>query len=268
MRLCLSVLLMMWTSGNFLGVFAQETPRSGFAIVTLVSGNVAGLVATETLKNTISGELEQTVVAPSALITSASLLVPVGPLSESTTAIAIANPSLGSGAVNLVLNDTFGRIVLDTTVRLGPREQFSRYLNEFFAKEPIAFSTPLLLTVSSEIPVAILAFNSRASDFAIIPLTSLSTPTPVPVQPLQTVSTFNALATPTIGGANSLLFTQVVSGGDWSADIAIGNTSALTQVVRIDFFSSAGLITRSLTDIAIQPRGVFFFSTSIAGGVF
>src|SRR5262245_43495146 len=113
-RLMLTALLMMLSSGNILGALAQETtPRSGFAIVTLVSGNVAGLIASETLKNTTSAGTEQTVVPPSPVITSASFLVHVGPLAEDTTAIAIANPSMSAGGVNLVLTDALGRVVLN-----------------------------------------------------------------------------------------------------------------------------------------------------------
>ena len=99
------------------------------------------------------------------------------------TAIAIANPSIGSGGVNLVLTNTVGGFVADATIQLGPREQFSRFLNEIFPLQ-VGVSTPLLLTVSAELPVAILALNFQGEDFAQIPLTSLSFPTPVPAQPL------------------------------------------------------------------------------------
>src|SRR5690349_19020392 len=58
--------------------FAQDTTRTGFAIVTVLSGNVAALVATENLINTNAGT-QQAVVAPSILITQASILVPLGP---------------------------------------------------------------------------------------------------------------------------------------------------------------------------------------------
>src|SRR5262249_22517068 len=67
-------------------------------------------------------------------------------------------------------------------IELGPFAQFSNFLDELFSTPPAAFSTPLLLTVSSEIPVSILALNFRSADFASIPLTSLSAPSLVPVQ--------------------------------------------------------------------------------------
>jgi len=166
--------------------FAQDSTRTGFAIVTVLSGNIAGLVATENLINT-NGGTEQTVVAPSILITQASILVTLGPISENTTAIAIANPSLGTGGVNLVLNDATGGVVGNTTMVIGPRGQISRYLNEIFTLQSAPQATPLLLTISSELPVAVLALNFRNGSFSPIPLTSLSFPTPVPVQTLTPV---------------------------------------------------------------------------------
>ena len=311
MRSFMRVLLAIWCSGSLLVAFAQETTiSSGFAIVTVVSGNIGGLIGSETLRNSTVFDVDQAVVGPSPLITSASILAPVGPIAENTTAIAIANPSAGAGGVNLILTDEVGGVVLDTVVNVGPFGQLSRYLNDFLASEPTT-ARQLLLTVSSEIPIAILAFQFRGNDFASIPLTSLSAPTPVPIQPITatpippptpalTTSTFagfglgitqvptvtfpvgtfptgtfttvpapTVASTLTIGGATALTFTQVASGGGWATDITIGNTSAGLQVIRIDFFNSDGIQTRSLTDIAIPSRGVFFFSTDPASaGVF
>jgi len=332
MRSFIGFFLIVWSSGTLLAGFAENTtPSSGFALVTLVSGNVAGLVGTETLRNRTTSGVEQAVMPPSPLVTTASILVPVGAVGENTTAIAIANPSIASGGVNLILTDNIGTVVLNVVVQLGPRGQLAKYLNEFFATQAVAFSTPLLLTVSSEIPVSIVAFNFRGEEFASIPLVSLSAPIPVAVQPLsietcstpttlptaasgfglgvapsprcsiigvQTVTPPSAVqpgfglglppATPptaifftppvtvsnspvptvtsatAIGGTATLVFPQVVTGGAWSTDIVLGNTSAGTQTVRIDFFSPDGFVTGSLTDITIPARGVFFFSSEVS----
>ena len=143
MRSLISVILIVWCSGTLLAGFAPNTtPRSGFALVTLVSGNIAGLVGTETVRKRTSSGSEQAVIPPSPLITTASMLVPVGSVGENTTAIAIANPSTGSGGVNLILTDKIGTVVMNVVVHLGPSGHFSKYLNEFFAT-PVAFSTPL-----------------------------------------------------------------------------------------------------------------------------
>jgi hypothetical protein len=297
----------LWVSGTLLvaSALAQDsTIHSGFAVVTVVSGNVGGLIGTETLTNQTAIGPQSAVVAPSALVTTASILVHVGPGSETTTALALANPSSGSGGVNLILTDESGSLVLNNVIHLGPFGQFTKFLNELFPNGPPTFTTPLLLTISSEIPLGIIAFDFRGVAFASIPLTSLSTPTPVAVQPVNstvpttqlnpvpttptgvfpgfglgvatpivpipivppTFTTPQTIATtPTIGGASALMFSQVAFGGGWSTVIAVANTSAGLQTIRIDFFGANGLSIGSITNIAIQPLGVFQFSTDAFG---
>jgi len=327
MRLLNRVLLVMLFSGHLLGVFAQDrTTHTGFAVITLVSGTPAGLVSTETIENHGGAEVEHAVLSPAPLTTNASILVTVGATGDNSTAIAVANPSSGSGGVNLILTDTQGRVVLNTTFTLGPGGQLTRFLNEFFATTPAGFTTPLLLTVSSEIPVAILALNFRAFDFSAVPLTSLATPTPIAVQPLTSQAvgsqplaqpvarpaptvmfpgfglgmpamaplpmmvtppvTITGIGTPTltgtvtmgmaplpgtatttvptIGGPGALVFPQVVTGGGWTTEVAVGNSSAGTLVIRIDFFSPTGVLLQSVTGITIAPQGVFFVTADLS----
>jgi hypothetical protein len=283
MRLVLRILILMGAAGNLLGVFAQETTvRSGFAVVTVVSGNAAGLIATANLRNNDSSGIEHSVVGPSPLVISGSMLVNVQPELNNTTALAIANPSLGSGAVNLILTDPAGGVVLNTTIQLGPRAHFSRFIHDLFPTLPSGLPSPLLLTLSSEIPVAVLALNFRGSDFSSVPLTSLSNAIPVPIQALTPIPTVTTTATSTftvsavgvqstdtvnIGGGTAIVFPQVTTGDDWATDISIGNTSTQTDVVRVDFFNADGTNGASFADIVIQPRGVFFFSTESAASI-
>jgi hypothetical protein len=291
------ILLLMLCSGSLLSVFAQDSvPRSGFAVVTLVSGNVAALTASETLRNEASAGPAQVILAPSLLVTSASLLVPFGPL-ENTTAIAIANPSTSAGSVNLVLSDSGGNVVFDTNIALGPHSQVSKFLNQFLPEAVLGFSPAMLLTISSEIPVGIVALNLRAGELTSIPLTSLPAPAAVVVQPPATAATVPANApqagfgiglpapppakpaspfpvtvtnspiptTNSVVSGVSLVFPQVVTGFNWSTQIAIGNTSTTTQVARVDFFDPGGFQTGSFTDVVVPARGVVVVSADAAG---
>jgi hypothetical protein len=358
-RSFIRLLLVLGCSGNLLGVFAQDTTtRSGFAVVTLVAGNIAGLIGTETIRNQTGSGTEQAIASPAPLVTGASILVPVDPVAQNTTSVALANPSLGAGSVNLVLTDARGATVSNVVVTLQPRTQVSRFLSEFFGAQLAGSNNPLLLTISSEIPIGIGAFNFRDNDFTSVPLTSLSFATPVAVQtvagvpvttfqpvttvqpittiqpvttvqpvqvvqtPIQvvqpvtatppgpnpgfglglptepgaittvtqpisvtgvplpapvtvtvpsTVSTTVAATTPVavvpadvIGGAASLVFPQIVTGGGWSTELAIGNTSVGSQSVRIDFFGADGVVATSLTNVLIPPRGVVFFTVDLS----
>jgi hypothetical protein len=190
MRSSIRVFVALLLCGSLPVTLAQSTAtRTGFAVITLVSGNIAGLIATETLINTTSAGTAQVTVGPAVLVSSASLLVTIGPPDVNTTSIAVANPSIGSGSVNLLLTNQNGAALVNTVVPLGPRQQFARNLNDFFAVQPTEPATLALLTVLSEIPVAILALNSRDGDFTSIPLTSLASPTPIPIQALTPLPT-------------------------------------------------------------------------------
>jgi hypothetical protein len=288
----------MCFSGSFLGAFAQDSvSRSGFAVVTLVSGNVPGLIATETIRNQASAAPDQTILAPSPLITSASLLVSVGPVIENTTAIAIANPSTGAGAVNLVLSDMGGNLIFNTNVVLGPNEQVAKFLNEFFTIPPAGFTPAMLLTISSQIPVGIVALNFRGGGVTSVPLANLVTATPVLVQPAMpipptvppttppaglgiglpappepkpaspfpvTVTSSPVPTTNSVVGGVSLVFPQVVTGLNWSTEIAIGNTSTTSQVAQVDFFDPSGVQTGSFTHVLVPARGVVVLSAADA----
>jgi hypothetical protein len=251
-RYTIRLIIFLCCSGNLLAAFATDVPRSGFAIVTVVSGNIADLVTTERLTNNITTIAEEQILPPSPFFTTASILVSFGASSEPTSAIAIANPSVVTGGVNLLLTDGRGGVVSTATVHLGPRGHISRFLTELFAIEPTQVPSPLLLTLSSEIPVAILAFNFRGAAFEAIPITTGNL-IPPPASGLTPSSR--------VIGGNAVVFGQVAAGGGWSTQIVIANTSDGNNFVRIDFFGTNGIGFGSLTDIFVPPRGVAVLST-------
>ena len=243
--------------------FGQEAIQSGFAVVTPTSGDIAGLVAHERLTNHTVAGAQQTIVPPSILYTSAWMLIPFGSAEENMAAIAIANPTMTSGSVNLVLTNDKGVVVLNRRIQLGTRGQFSRFVRELFTNPPDGFTNPLLLTIVADVPVAILGLDFTAVSIAPIPLTSFSLPTAVPMQPLIPPPTPSTPPTSDfIGGSRALVFPQTAAGGGWSTEIEIGNASTTTQVVRIDIFAPDGTLIRSIVDVAIPPGGVFSHSTS------
>jgi hypothetical protein len=94
-------------------------------------------------------------------------------------------------------------------------------------------------------------------------------PAPITITVPSTVSNTVVATTPVvpadvIGGPASLVFPQIVTGGGWSTELAIGNTSAGAQSVRIDFFGSDGRVASSLTNVLIPPRGVVFFTADLS----
>src|SRR5215471_18817422 len=102
--------------------------QTGFAIVTVVSGSSAGIVPSETLTFSAFGVTTQTVVTPSPLLTNSALAVSLGTNGGGSTGIAIANPTISTGHVQLSLTDPFGIPILNQTISILPRGQFSQFL--------------------------------------------------------------------------------------------------------------------------------------------
>jgi len=65
----------------------------------------------------------------------------------------------------------------------------------------------------------------------------------------------------TVGGTGAFILPQVANGDGWFTEITISNTSSVTQTVRIDFFDPRGLAVRSVGNILIPSRGIFFLSS-------
>jgi hypothetical protein len=70
---------------------------------------------------------------------------------------------------------------------------------------------------------------------------------------------------PNVGGAGALLFPQFVTGGGWSTEIAILNTSSASITVRLDIFTQSGvplpvtlngLTASSFTNLIIPANGI------------
>lgn len=274
--LCLFVLV-------FSALAQAQTPviQTGFAIITVESGNSAGLAPVETLIHNESGVTTTTDVPPAPLLTNSAMVINLGTFAAGETGLAIVNPTASAGHVLLSVTDPFGTSILNQTITILPRGQLSRFVNELFAGQ-ITSTTPAtgLLTITADVPVGVAALNFRADGFSASPLTSLSSPMPLsattftPVTNVTTTGTTTvfpvvsvmpstssvqttATASTTVGGGASFLLPQVVTGAGWSTQITVANNSAGQQALRIDFFDPNGVLLKTITGITIQPRGLF-----------
>jgi len=249
-RLVYAVLLGIFADG---ASFGQVGPlRTGFAVVTPITGGKLALSVTETFTERLAGNLLQSTVQPSPLTTLTSMVVNSDPTSAQNTGIAILDPFDVPANVTLSLVDPQGVIIGARTVIIERRQQRSRFLTELFAGVPeLTKSFTGQLFISSDVPVAVLALAFSGPFFTAVPATQLS----------GNIS-FTA---DNLDGA--LLLPQVASGGGWVSTITIANTSILPQSVRIDFFDSnngsVGLpISFSVPNTIVQPGGVVTFSTA------
>jgi hypothetical protein len=183
MPLVIRVLLALFLLGLPNVAHAQTTGslHTGFAIITVQSGNSAGLAPVETLTFTASGLTTHTDVSPAALLTNSALVVNLSTIIGGSTGIAIVNPSTATANVQLAINDPAGAQILSRIVSILPRGQLSRFLNELFPGQITTTTAQTgLLTITSDVPVGILALTFRDAGVAGLPLTSLSSPFPLP----------------------------------------------------------------------------------------
>lgn len=267
---------------------SAQTSQVGYAIVTPISGNPAGLVAAETLSTETGSGVVQTTLAPTPLLTSAAMAVNYGASASGSTGIAIVNPSSGQATVSLSLTNAQGVQVASRTIAIVPNGQLTQFLDEIFSGQILPTEGGrALLEISSNLPVGAVALNFGGIGFAALPLVSLSSPYSIPIttvpstigttvaQPITEpiadtgidagVITVTPSANASIGGAGSMVFPQVVGGGGWTTNITIANTASLSQTVRIDFFSSSGAALGSVSSIVIASRGIYTFSSGANG---
>src|SRR5215475_11712515 len=90
----------------------------GFAVVTVVSGNSAGILPSETLVFTDFGITTQTELTPPALLTNSAVVVNLGTTAEGSTGISVMNSTLATGHVNLSITDAQGIAILNQTLSI------------------------------------------------------------------------------------------------------------------------------------------------------
>ena len=231
--------------------FSQAGPlRTGFAVVTPITGGRLAFSVTETFTEHFEGNLLQSSVQPSPLV---------------TLGIAILDPFDMPATVTLTLFNQKGVLIGARTVMVEARHQRSRFITELFAGVPElteAFTGQLF--INSNVPVAILALAFTGPFFTALPSTQLSGNNTLPVG---SPNDLGGITSNFAGIADALLLPQIASGGGWLSTITVANTSILPQSVRVDVFDSASgslgpPIRTSIPNTILQPGGVVTLSTA------
>ena len=119
---------------------------------------------------------------------------------------------------------------------------------------PVVPTTPI---TGSAIPLVTSTGAVTGSQF-VTPVSSFANTTQSVVS--STFFTF-PLVVAGVGGPGALLLPQVATGGGWTTQITIANTSPVTQTVRVDFFNVVGgplvsTLGSTVPNIVIPPGGV------------
>jgi hypothetical protein len=152
-------------------VIQTGTVETGFVVITPASGSGDGLSVSAIFGHSINGNLFQTSVMPSPLITFTSVVVSADPTATLDTGIAIANPTASPAVVTLDLHNPQGVTVSRRTITIGGHQQISQFATELFAGDPV-FSQPVtgLLFIGSNVPIGVMALALNGTSFTALPV--------------------------------------------------------------------------------------------------
>lgn len=242
---------------------------TGYAVVTITQGpsqqgNGGVLVAFESLGWRIGVPAIQASVLPATLTTRMVFFSTANARLSLNTGVAICNPGTTDAIVTMVLRDAGGILTSTNSVAVPARQQASKYVSELFTGVPtLPPDFDGTLTVTSNVPVGVVAFRFTNSTFSTIPVASLSASVPVP------------LMSSGIGGSNSVLLPQFATSGFWATEIVMLNNGAQPIAVRIDLFNHDGspLVATlnhqsasSFTNIVVAPGGTVIYAPRNAAG--
>src|SRR5262245_59409343 len=222
--------------------------QTGFAVVTPLLGGGQGVTVSEIFSHRLDGNLFQASVPSSPPVTFTNLAVRLDANAGTDTGIAIVNLSVSPATITLTLRNEEGGSIAVRIVTIGGRQQLSRFVTQLFlGVRELASPFEGSLFIRSTAPVGVLGLNFVGPSF-----TASEPPAggPVVFRPPDTG----------VSAASFLLLPQIVSGGGWSSRIVIANTSTVPQLVRVDFFNSAGqplvLPLAANPPILVPARGV------------
>lgn len=173
--------------------------RTGFAVVTPLSGTGQGLSVSEIFAERTGGNVFQASVLPSPLVTLTHLFVNWDVSMGLNTGIAIVNPNDTATPVTLNLLNDRGAVIAIRSVTLEGKQQLSRFATELFAgipELPGPFSG--LLFIRSDVPVGVMGLFFDGPSFSSLPVAAqLSTNNVVIAGPApSTLETSVAIAAP------------------------------------------------------------------------
>jgi hypothetical protein len=196
--------------------------ETGYAVITPSTGTGEGLSISEIFGEQIGGNLLQTSVIASPLVTVTDVVVTVDPRADLNTGIAIINPNATLATVTLNFRNQRGVTVATRTITIGAHQQTSRFVTELFSGDPV-FAQPAtgLLFINSDVSIGVVALFFNGNSFTSLPIAaqltansvagvSAAAPAPATVT-TTTTGTFNGVtvtpppatflpATPTFNG--------------------------------------------------------------------
>jgi hypothetical protein len=239
--------------------------RVGYLIVTPDAGTSAP-VTTLTFGMVSGGVVQsQAAILPSFLTTDSTLQVDVLQSAQRNLGLAMANPGATSSNVTLTLRNSDGTTVGSPyALVLTGGQQVSRFVTEIFASSNIGVAFRGSVEVQSSTPISVIGLRFSGVQFSTEPVVANS-PGSVPTMNVPSGS---------IGGPNSLMFSQFAIGGGWATAVGLVNGTSNAMSGRIDIFDTSGApmavtlngASQSTFMYSIPPRGTFTLAPRDSNG--
>ncbi len=202
----------------------------GYAVVTPVAGSATDLHLSQTFGYMQGTTLLQAETAAPPLTTSALLFVNTSDRLMRNLGLAIMNPDATEATLTMTLRRDDGIMVgVPVTVLVPPRFQIAQFVTEIFSRQPtVPTELTGTLSITSSLPVAILAVRFRDSSFTVESPSQTSTPGPLPQ------------FLPGVGGSGSFILPDFAQGAGWATQIILINSGATDMIVRVDLFTPRG----------------------------
>ena len=241
----------------------------GYAVITATNGFGptgvgGGMIAFETLGLRSQVPALQAGVLPATMTNRLNVFANASIQVSRNVGVAITNPANTAATVTMTLRNASGTVTAVNSISLGPLQQTSKYISEFFANVVnILPDFAGTLTITSNTPVGVLAVLFNGTTFTSIPITSLST-----------TSMLTQIA-PNVGGNNGVLLPQFVANGGWASQIVVINNGSSPLTIRVDLFKQDGTplvatlnhkSASSYQNIVIAPGGTITLAPLDANG--
>jgi hypothetical protein len=147
--------------------------QTGFAVITPLTGDGSNLSVSETFVQRIDGNVFQSSVLPSPLVTLTNVVISFNVAQGVNTGIAIVNPNDAPAGVVLTLSSDQGAAISSQTVVVGGRQQVSAFVTDLFGGPSVLpESMAGQLFIQSDQGVGVLGLSFNGPSFSSLPVST------------------------------------------------------------------------------------------------
>jgi hypothetical protein len=152
-------------------VAALGPVQTGFAVITPLTGDGSNLSVSETFVQRLDGNLFQSSVLPSPLVTLTDVVINFNVSQGTNTGIAVVNPNDAPATAVLTLSSDQGAAIASRTLVVGGHQQISAFVTDLFGgASALPESIAGLLFIRSDQGIGVLGLSFNGPSFSSLPV--------------------------------------------------------------------------------------------------